>query len=99
MEIPLRHITVEELADMFRKNRNRSIVSYLFDKKTITRAHENKEIPVLTRSAYRSFQRTGDRQEYERGRNKRRQAMSNAYLAVWLGRYRSSEPQCLTCCL
>ncbi|MFT5368203.1 MAG: hypothetical protein ACI8V2_003166 [Candidatus Latescibacterota bacterium] len=45
----------------------------------------NKEIPVLKRSDYRNYQRVGDRLVPQAKAGYRRQELSRAFMALWLG--------------
>ncbi|MBT3602344.1 MAG: hypothetical protein HN521_04685 [Candidatus Latescibacteria bacterium] len=102
MQMLLRNVTMPELADIFKKNQDRSPAPYLLDKKAVARARRlakkngvwddltenldaSKAIPVIKRSDYRNYQRVGDRLVPQAKEGHRRQELSRASMALWLG--------------
>jgi len=98
----LRNVTMAELAESFRKNKNRSSAPYLRDPKAISRARKlarkngqwadltdnldpTQDIASIKRSAYRNYQRIGDRLVPQAAAGRRRRELERAYMAVWLG--------------
>ena len=100
MKMLLRNVTMSELADIYERHQGTSPAPYFCDKKVKERAKHlaqkngiwedlkeldpTREIPVLKRSDYRSFKRTGDRSIPEAKANYRRGEIERAVLALWL---------------
>ena len=100
MDMLLRNVTIADLAEMLERHKRRSPAPYLKDTAIIRQARRRArqsglwdrldglntagDIPVIRRSDWRQYRRTGDR---DIGQGKiffRRNALSQAALALWL---------------
>ncbi len=100
MEMLLRHVTMAQLAGMYRRNGNCSPAPHLRDAKAVARARRlakrngvwedlsvldpAREIPVIKRSDYRRFRRDGDRQVAAAKAGVRRRELDRAAMALWM---------------
>jgi hypothetical protein len=97
----LRDVSMTDLADMYRRNADRSPAPYLKDPKAIRRAKRlakkngvwddlserldsTQDIPVMKRSAFRNYQRIGDRALPQAVAGYRRGELGRAGMALWL---------------
>jgi len=101
MDMLLRDITIPELTQIFARHQERSPAPYLKTSSRARRrrlARKNgiwddltanldprRDIPAIRRSAYRNFQRHGDRTLPETKAGERRRELGRAAMALWLG--------------
>ena len=101
MDMLLRNMTMVELAELFERHRGRSSAPYLTDPDAIRRARRlakkngvwealndldaTRDIPVIKRSTYRNYRRTGDRTLPQSKSSHRSGELHRAALALWLG--------------
>lgn len=101
MDMPLRHVSIQTLADILNAHSSNSPVPYLLDSKAISRARRlakqnglwnritetldpTQPIPVIPRSEYREYRRSGSRVEGERCLQRRHREFTLASMALWL---------------
>ncbi len=101
MEMLLRQVNIGELASIFAKAEGLSPAPQLLDAGAVARARREAKrngvwaaldsldgaqaIPVLKRSDFRRYRRTGDREVVQARTTERRQELNRAALALWLG--------------
>ena len=100
MEMLLRNVTMTELAELYRRNADRSPAPYLRDPKAVAQARRlakkngvwddlekldpTRDIPVLKRSDFRNYRRVGDRGVPQAKAGYRRGELNRAAMALWL---------------
>jgi hypothetical protein len=101
MDMLLRHVTMDELAELFRRNEDGDPAPYFKEKAAVARAvnvakkngiweeldtlDTKRDIPVMKRSHFRNYRRNGDRGVSQSAEGARRQELGRAAMALWLG--------------
>ncbi len=101
MDMLLRDVSIDALAQMFQRYRDGSPAPHLTTPRLVRQAKRlarrnsiwgdldknldpSREIPVITRSAYRQYQRTGNRSVPQAASHRRAAELSRAAMALWL---------------
>ena len=107
MDMLLRDVTIDELAGIYARHKDRSPAPYLTDPEAVARARRlakkngfwddigrnldpTRDIPVVKRSAFRNYQRVGDRRLPQARDAERLQELLRAAHALWLDHPRAN---------